>query len=134
MQIICCVHDLQEIARPSDLFLFYQDVEQEIKHATAAKLERFITMKTRPIHNSVSKWAKGAKSNVKSIVEWIKTGGKYNRAILERVEKRHKDHFRPKVHKKPKKKTKGKGTTVYSILILRQTSQSGFISLRNNFY
>ena len=69
-------HDLQEIARPSDSFLFYQDVEKEIEQAAAAKLERFIVMTTRPIHNSVSKWTEQAKSKVKSIVEWIKTGGK----------------------------------------------------------
>ena len=63
------LHDLQEIARPSDSFLFYQDVEEEIKHALAAKPEGFIVMKSRPIHNSVGKWAKQAKSKVKSIVE-----------------------------------------------------------------
>ena len=38
------LHDLQDTARPSDSFLFY-----------ATKLEGFIAMKTRPIHNSVSK-------------------------------------------------------------------------------
>ena len=59
------LRDLQKIACPSDSFLFYQDVEGEIEHATAAKLEGFITMKTKPIHNSVSKWPNGhrVKSN-----------------------------------------------------------------------
>ena len=52
------LHDLQVIARPSDSFLFYQDIEEKIEQVTAAKLEGFIAMKTRPIHNSVSKWAK----------------------------------------------------------------------------
>ena len=42
------LHNLQEQARPSDSFLFYSDVEEEIEHATAAKLEAFIFMKTRP--------------------------------------------------------------------------------------
>ena len=32
------LHDLQEQAHPSDSFLFYLDVEEEIKYATAAKL------------------------------------------------------------------------------------------------
>ena len=49
------------------------------------KLEGFITMKTRPIHNSVKKWAERAKSGVKLIVGWIRTGGKKNREIVERV-------------------------------------------------
>ena len=48
------LHDLQDIASLSDPFLFYPDVEEKIKQATAAKLEEFIVMKTRPIHNSVS--------------------------------------------------------------------------------
>ena len=69
VQALHNLHDLQVIARPSDSFLFYQDVGKEIKHATAAKLEGFIVMKTRPIHNSVSKRAEQAKSKVKSIVE-----------------------------------------------------------------
>ena len=77
------LHDLQEIVRPSDSFLFYQDVEEEIEHALTAKLEGFIAIKSRPIHYSVSKWAKQVKSKVKSIVEWIKTGGKNNRDIIE---------------------------------------------------
>ena len=37
-------------------------------------------------------------SKVKSIVEWIKTGGKNNREVLERLEKRYRDHFRHKEH------------------------------------
>ena len=106
------LYDLQEIARTSDSFLFYHDVEEEIEHATTAKMEGFIAMKPRPIHNSVSKWAKQAKSKIKSIVEWIKTGRKNNRAVIERVEKRHRDHFQHKAHKKPKKKRK-EGTVQY---------------------
>ena len=33
------LHDLQDIACLSGLFLFYPDAEEEIKQATAAKLE-----------------------------------------------------------------------------------------------
>ena len=68
------LHDLEEIARPSISFLFYQDVEQEIEQASGVKLEGFIAIKTSPIHNSVKKWAKRAKSEIKLIVGWIKTG------------------------------------------------------------
>ena len=49
------LHDLREQARPGNSFLFYPDVKEEIEHAAAAKLEGFITIKTRPIHNSVSR-------------------------------------------------------------------------------
>ena len=36
----------------------YQDIEESIELATAATLKGFITMKTRPINNSVREWAK----------------------------------------------------------------------------
>ena len=52
------LHQLQDQAEPSNVFLFYQDVEEEIGHATAAKLEGFIAMKIRPITNSVRKCTK----------------------------------------------------------------------------
>ena len=47
------LHDLQEIARPSNAKLFYEDMEKEIEKGTAATLEWFVVIKTRPIHNSV---------------------------------------------------------------------------------
>ena len=77
---------------------------EEIKHATAAKLEGFIVMKTRLINNSVSKWAKRATHKVKSIIEWITMTGKDNIAALERIEKRYRDHFRHEAHLKNNRK------------------------------
>ena len=86
------IHKLDEIARLSDSMLFYQDVEKEIEQGTAVKLEGFIAKK-RPIHNSVKKWADKTISGAKSVVGWIRIGGKKNREIIERVEKRQRDHF-----------------------------------------
>ena len=108
------LHELQDQAQPSNAFLFYQNIEEEIEHATAAKLEIFIAMKTRPITNSVSKRAERATWKIKSIVEWIKTGRKNNRKVLEILEKRYRDHFQHEAHKKPKKKKKGGDSTVFS--------------------
>ena len=48
--IICRSIPVQE-----KLFFFYSDVEEEIEYTTVAKLEGCITMKIRPIHNSVRK-------------------------------------------------------------------------------
>ena len=81
-------------------------MEEGIKHATAAKLEGFIAIKIRPINNSVNKWTQRGTNKVKSITEWIKTGGKNNIAALERLEKRYRDQFRNKGHKKLRKKMK----------------------------
>ena len=80
---------------------------------------------------------KGKKRGVKSMVGKIKTGGKNNREIIERVEKQKRDHFdtkhtRNQETKKPRKKIKGRDSTVYSTI--RQISLCGFISLKNNLY
>ena len=59
--------------------------------------------------------------------------GKNDKEAIKRIEKRLRDHFRHETHTHTKrKKTKGRDSTVYSIM--RQTALSGFISLRNNLY
>ena len=126
------MHKLQEIAWMSDTMLFYEDVEKEMKCGTAATLEGFVAMKTRPIHNSVKKWADRAISGAKSVVGWIKTGGKKNREIIEITENRQKVQFKNEQYKKPRKKPKSRDSTVYSTM--RQTSLCGFISLKNDLY
>ena len=54
----------------------YTDVEKEIEKATAATLEGFVAMKTKPIHNSVKQRADRAVIGVKSVIGWFRTGGK----------------------------------------------------------
>ena len=127
------LHDLEEIARPSDAFLFYEDIKEEIKHATAVKLEGFIAMKTRPIYNSVKKWAKRSKNGVKLIVGQIKKRGKNHREIIERVEKRQRDYFQHKPHKKPRnKENKRKGQ--YSLFHNETNITLWFIFIKNDLY
>ena len=122
------LHKLQEIARQRDEKLFYADVDKQIETSTAATLEGFVAMKTKPIHNSVKQWADRAKLGVKSILGWIRTGGKKNREIIERTERRHTAHKK----QKNKKKTIKGDSTVYSTS--GQTSLCGFISLKNDLY
>ena len=126
------MHKLQEKARPSDAKLFYADVEKQIETSTAATLEGFVAIKTKSIHNSVKEWADTAKLGVRSIIGWIRTGGKNNREIIERIENREGRQFKDEQYKKPRKKSKGRDSTVYSTM--KQQSLSGFISLHNNLY
>ena len=53
------LHKPEEIARPNDSILFYQEVEIEIEQGITIKLEGFIAMETRPTHNSVKNGRKG---------------------------------------------------------------------------
>ena len=62
----------------------------------------------------------------------MRTGGKKNREIIERAAKWQRDHFWHKEHKKPKKKTIRRDSTVYSTM--KQTSLCGFIFLKNDLY
>ena len=126
------LHKLQETARPSDAKLFYADVEKQIETSTAATLEGFVAMKTKSIHNSVKEWADTAKLGVQSIIGWIRTGGQKNRDIIERNENRERRQFKNEQYKKPRKKSKGRDSTVYSTM--KQQSLSGFISLHNDLY
>ena len=96
--------------------LFYQNVENEIEKRIAATLEGFVAMKTRPIHNSVKKWADRAISGAKSVVGWFRTGRKKNRKIIERVENRQRNQFKNEQYKKPRKKTKSRDSIVYSAM------------------
>ena len=112
------------LARPSDANLFYEDMEKEIERGTAATLEGFVAMKTSPIHNSVKQWADREVIGVKSLVGWFRTGGKKNREIIEWTENRQRIQFKNEQYKNPRKKTKGRDSTVYSTL--RQTSLCGF--------
>ena len=123
---------LQETARPSYSMLFYQNVEKEIEKGTAATLEGFVAMKTRPIRNSVKKWVDRAISGAKLVVGWFRTGVKKNREIIETTENRHREQFKNEQYKKPRKKPKSRDSTVYSTM--RQTSLCGFISLKNDLY
>ena len=109
------LHKLQEIARPSDSMLFYQEVEKEIEQGTAETLDGFVAMKTRPIYNSVKKWVDRTISGAKSVIGWFRTGGKENREIIERAENRQRDQFKNEQYKKPQKKQRV-GTVQYTPL------------------
>lgn len=109
--IVQDLHKLQDQPGPSNFFLFYQYMGEEILHATAAKLMECIAMKTITINKSVNKWADWTRSKVRSIIEWIKTGGKNNKVVLEKLEKRCRDQFRNESHTK-KHERKGKEGTV----------------------
>ena len=122
------LHNLQEIARPSDAKLFYADVEKEIETVTAAILEGFVAIKTRTIHNSVKQWADRTVIRVKSVIGWFRTGGKKNREKIERSRNRQRIQFKNEQYKKPREKTRSSDSTVST---MRQQSLCGFISLNN---
>ena len=92
------------------------DEQSREQTSTAATLEGFVAMKTKSIHNSVKQWADTAKLGVKSLIGWIRTGGKNNREIIERAEDRQRQRFKNEQYKKPRKKKKGRDSTVYSTM------------------
>jgi len=89
-------------------------------------------MKTRAINNSVREWAKRFTGKVKSIVNWIRVGVKNNKESIDRIEERLRDYYQHKAHKKPRKKTRRRDSTVYSTM--RLTALCGFMSLKDDLY
>ena len=76
-------------------------MEEELEKATAAQLEGFIAMKTKVITNSITQWAKRLTIKVKSVLEWIRTGGKENEEAIEQIDQRKQGHFLYEAHRKP---------------------------------
>ena len=73
------------------------------------------------------------KYTIKSVINWIGTGGKENQEAIKRLDRQKWDQFIHEAHKKPRKKRKkGEDGTVYSTL--GQTSMSSFVSLNNTLY
>ena len=123
---------MEEKSRPSDSNLFYQDMKATIERVPAATLEAFIAMKTKAINNSLQEWAKQSTGRVRSIVDWIRVRGTNNKEAIDRIEKRQRNFYRHKAHKKPRKKKRNRDSTVYSTM--RQTALSGCKSLKNDLY
>ena len=86
------------------------------------EFSEFIAMKTRLVHNSVTKWAERTNSGAKSIVWWIRIGGEKNR---KKNRKSRETTERPLLIQSTQetKKTIRRDSTVYSII--RQTSLCG---------
>ena len=78
-------------ARPADMGLFHENIDQYIEDSTARTLANYISSHSKAIKNSVTKWAKQSEHGVRSIVGWIRGLNETNDAALDRIQQLQRD-------------------------------------------
>jgi NH3-dependent NAD+ synthetase len=73
-------------ARPADMGLFHENIDQYIEDLMARTLANYISSHSKAIKNSVTKWAKQSEHGVRSIVGWIRGLNETNDAALDRIQ------------------------------------------------
>jgi hypothetical protein len=66
------LNDMRDIARPSDVCLFHDDIEKYIEQSTAKTIAIFISSHRRAIVNSVRKYADKSLKGATSIINWVR--------------------------------------------------------------
>ena len=65
------LYEYRDSIRPSDDFLFPRRLNRFIQKSTATQIGTWITTSRRAIMNSVTKWAKHRKAEVRTVVGWL---------------------------------------------------------------
>ena len=118
------LHTMRHLTRPSDEFIFHDNVEQFLEKATATTTSKYISTNERIIKHSIKAATKQAITNTKNILHWlkpIKDGG------IAQIQKWRRNKL---VHDAYSKKKKRKGSTVAPRLI--QPSLLGYITLQQD--
>ena len=120
------LHSLRNQTRPSDDFIFHDDLEGFLEKTTATKAANYISSTKRIILHSITAAKKAAAARTQNILEWFKP---VDPEGLNRIRKWRRDKL---VHdafsKKKKRKLKKKNAVVP--IRYRQPSLTGYISLR----
>jgi hypothetical protein len=80
-------------ARPSDMGLFHENIDQYIEDSTARTLANYISSHSKAIKNSVTKWAKQSEQGVRSIVGWTRSLNDTNDAALNRIQQLQRNNL-----------------------------------------
>jgi hypothetical protein len=108
-------------ARPADMGLFHNDIEEFIDSSTAQTIATFISSHKRAIANSVKKYKAASQVGATSVVQWIR-GWSNNNDVIERMNARQrKDILETDGRKKERRRRKQNSG--------RQRSIVGFLSL-----
>ena len=111
---------LKDKARPADMGLFHNDIEEFIDQSTAQTIATFISSHKRAIANSVKKYKAASQAGAASVVQWIR-GWSNNNDVIERMNARQrKDILETDGRKKERRRRQTSG---------RQRSIVGFLSL-----
>jgi hypothetical protein len=112
-------------ARPSDMGLFHENIDQYVEDSTARTLANYISSHSKAIKNSVTKWTKQSEQGVRSIVGWIRGLNDTNDAALTRIQQLQRDKLLGDGRKKERRRRRNKEVDPRQIPIDR------FFSLMN---
>jgi hypothetical protein len=90
-------------ARPADMGLFHENIDQYIEDSTARALANYISSHSKAIKNRVTKWAKQSEHGVRSIVGWIWGLNDTNDAALDRIQQLQRDNLQGDGRKKERR-------------------------------
>ena len=136
--LVRALHTKRDLARPSDSFLFFSDLDAEIESSSAIQLESFISMKTKAINNSVTMWKYQSTHEVLPILVWLRPYQNNNNTI-NNIQKRKRNKFIHEENNKPRRKNKNNNNKRHKRdstkhTHLKQTSLSGYVSLTTTLY
>ena len=66
------LHSMRNLNRPSDEYIFPENVEQFLEKATATTAANYISTNKRIIKHSIEAAKKQAMTNIKNILHWLK--------------------------------------------------------------
>jgi hypothetical protein len=81
------LNELKDKARPVDMGLFHNDIEEFLDKSTAQTIAKFISSHRKAIANSVKKHTEAARAGATSVVQWIR-GWRDNGKVIERMQAR----------------------------------------------
>ncbi|OEU08199.1 hypothetical protein FRACYDRAFT_249987 [Fragilariopsis cylindrus CCMP1102] len=100
---------LRDQARPIDMGLFHNDIEEFIDQSTAQTIATFISSHRKAIMNSINQYKEASQAGVTSVVQWIR-GWSDNRETIERMNaRRRKDILETDGRKKERRRRKSSG-------------------------
>ena len=114
------LNNLKDKARPIDMGLFHNDIDEFLEISTAQTIATYISSHRNAIANSVKKYKAASQAGVTSILQWIR-GWSDNSETIERMNARQrKDILETDGRKKERRRRQPSG---------RQRSIVGFLSL-----
>jgi len=115
------LNEMRDVARPSDVCLFHDDVEKYIEQSTSKTIAIFISSHRRAIINSVRKYADRSLHGATSILNWVRGDNNENDAAIKRIHTKQRNTL---LHRKETERPVKQSQR-------RQTTMVGYYTLNN---
>jgi hypothetical protein len=105
------LNEMRDIARPSDVCLFHDDIEKYIEQSTAKTIAIFISSHRRAI---VKKYAAKSLQGATLIINWVRGENTKNDAAIDRIHTKQRNTLlhRRKEIERPEQQSRSRQTTI----------------------